>query len=168
MSGQPEGIKIALPGDVSPEEAERLAKSGQGMDLRRVAAQREAAEIEADIEDTVNSEVLPYKDDAPICEDLVSLRMVGRRTEHLALVDPQSAVVAVPAWARGRCIGPACARWKVVSGNPICGKALQDLAAAQDLGLTDAGSTQREFRRWAYPKDEGDDRDEEGDDAAGA
>lgn len=151
-----DGIKIALPGDVSPEEAKKLAQgsAAKEMDLRRVAAQKEADALEEEIEYVTNTEVMPYKDDAPLCEDFNGTRAVGRPTEHIALIDPQQAVVPMPAWTHGRCIGPECARFKTVGGSPICGKALQDLYAAVNLGVTKDGDVDREFERWAYPPEE--------------
>lgn len=164
-----DGIQIALPGDMTPEEAKKAAvkDAAKGMDLRRVAAEKEAAELEQEIEWITNTDVAPYKDDAPLCEDFSGTRAVGRETEHIKLVDPNQAVVPMPAWTHGRCIGPPCARFKEIAGRPICGKALQDLASAQTLGLlspVDQGvaEIEAEFARWAYPEPEGAEESDDG------
>jgi hypothetical protein len=148
-----EGIKIALPGDASPEELKKLADAqaagapSQQVDLRALGAKQEGEQLEAEIEDTTNTDMLPYKEDAPACEDFSGTRAIARMTEHFE-------VVQMPAWTHGRCIGPSCARFKSVNGEPICGKALQDLAAAKELGMLKDEDVEVELARWAYPPTE--------------
>ena len=136
---------IILPDDLTPEA--RAAIGGAGPvppNMQQAAAAAEQREIVSAIDAVMGTSIAPYKDDAPICDAMTELQAVAQETDY-------NKVVQMPAWAHGRCIGDACARFKSVGGKPICGKALQDLAAATSLGVTIGGDVEREFARWAYP-----------------
>ncbi len=128
---QPEQITpsgIILPGDLGPTATRRVADGGALSDaeLKQAAANAEANALEEEIESIVNTDLLPYKDDAPICGFQNVILPTGRQTKHLQ-------VVQIPQWAHGRCVGSACGQF--VAEADMCAVKLQGLLAARELGL---------------------------------
>lgn len=141
---------IILPSNLG---ADATAKAAAGEQLppgalAQAEKNQEAAALTEKIEAIINTTVVPYKDDAPLCDAMTNTEAVAEQTRH-------HGAVSVPAWSHGRCIGSACNRFKTVNGHPICGRALQDLAAAKNFGITNA-EIDAEFARWAYPADAAD------------
>ncbi len=142
---------IILPGDVTPEAMAKIAAGKEPTpELRAASAAAEQREIVAEIESVMLTELAPYKDDAPVCDAMAELQSVAKETTY-------HKIVQMPAWAHGRCIGAACGRFKQTPLGPICGRALQDLAAMKELGLMDRDGSDpehvvaAELARWAYP-----------------
>jgi hypothetical protein len=137
---------IILPGDLTP--AAREAISGDKpmpAELRQSAAAAEHREIIAQIEAVMGTSLAPYKDEAPMCDAQTELQAIAQETDY-------NKVVQMPAWAHGRCIGAACGRWTETSNGPICGRALQDLAAGHAMGFVSAEQIDAKFAIWAYPE----------------
>lgn len=139
---------IILPGDLTPEARRAIAGDRPvPAEMRAAAAKAEEREIIARINEVMGTELAPYKDDAPLCDAQTELQAVAQETDY-------NKVIQMPAWAHGRCVGSVCGRWKQTSAGPICGRALQDLAAGQQLGLLSRDQLEAEFQRWAMPTED--------------
>ena len=136
---------IILPADMSPEALRKLAgDQPETAETRAAAGAAEGREIVAEINEVMLTDIAPYKDDAPICDAQTELQSVARETSY-------NKIVQMPAWAHGRCIGSSCGRWKNTVSGPICGRALQDMAAGFTLGFMSGSDFDNEFARWAHP-----------------
>ncbi len=116
----------------------------------------EAKEFEDAIETVINTDVLPYKEGAPLCDNFVGTTAIAHMSKYLG-PNGTPGPIQMPSWTHGQCIGAACARWKETSRGGICGKAIGDLADALRLGLIEGDDDEtitKEFERWALPSDE--------------
>lgn len=144
-------INLILPGDI-PNEVAKAAAAGGDPNLSPEALleaerQAEGREIEGLVLAISNTDIAPYKADAPICAFQGDSTAIPTPTKHWKVVN-------VPAWMHGRCIGAACGRFKVTKKGPICGAELEALAAGKSLKVITAAEVDAEFARWAYPAPE--------------
>lgn len=136
---------IILPDDLTPEARQAvMGEQPVPAEMRASAARAEEREIIERINGVMGTEIVPYKDDAPICDAQTELQAIAQETDY-------NKVVQMPAWAHGRCIGAACGRWTETSQGPICGRALQDLAAAYAMSFITSEQIDAHFAKWAYP-----------------
>jgi len=151
MAKAPEhSSRLILP-DRIDAETQRAAASGATIDATKLVAAsagQEAALLEASVH-----AALPlaggYHPDAPLCDTAWYLHSLPTQTQH-------HAVVALPAWAHGRCIGPACVRF--VAALSVCGRLVQDYAAAVAVGVMTAAEAKEAVRAAALPPPEREER----------
>lgn len=158
-----DGVNLILPGDgrmAEPPEDGKLTKEQLAQaeaQLRRTKIEAEAAKYEELIECTINTEVEPYKANAPLCDNFVGTTAVAKMTEHLGQDQAGNSGVPgpiqIPRWTHGQCIGAECNRFVTTKRGPICGKVLQDLRAGKELGVIAAADIKRTFEAWAIPDD---------------
>jgi len=142
-------IKLILPGDLPPE-AMAAAASGAALSpekLIQAEKEMEGRELAAEVLAVSNTELAPYKDDAPVCAVQSDSTAIPHASKHFGQVH-------IPAWMHGRCIGAVCGHFKHTKKGPICGLELIALQAGKSLKVISAEEVEAEFKRWAWPATE--------------
>lgn len=87
----------------------------------------------------------PYRDDAPVCDAAWWQNANGLLTKH-------HGVLQMPEWTHGRCIGPACVRFMKTLN--VCGRLVQDYAAAAAIGAMDPREARAAVQAAALPPED--------------
>lgn len=135
---------IILPGNLDTKGASgaQLAAASVALEKRQ-----EAEQLDVEIKGRLNF-YAPYHDDAPVCDAAITQGAEPIPTRF-------HEVIQLPAWSYGQCIGPACVRFML--GLNVCGRKVQDYAAAVALGLTTQESVRDLLKRAALPPKESSD-----------
>ena len=113
-------------------------------DLEAAAKRQEAGELDAEIKGRLNF-VEPYQPGAPVCDAAITQGAEPVPTRY-------HGAIQLPAWSYGQCIGPRCVRF--MSGLNLCGRKVQDYAAAVALGLLSVEAARMSLTQAALPPEE--------------
>lgn len=114
--------EIVLPGSMRLDGASGAQLAAASAEIEK---REEAKQLDAEIQGRLHF-LPPYRDDAPVCDAIVAQGTEPTPTRH-------HGVIQFPAWSHGRRIGPECVRF--LRGLNVCGRVVQDLAAAVALGI---------------------------------